>query len=113
MNPSSLAQSSLAVAVDPRSQDTVRLIVLIVMLGIAFLIMGAFLLAIRKNFLSAREDYSSEPLSLHDVREMHKAGKITDEEFEEMKRLVLPAKREVHPEAAALKREKPDGSGEA
>ncbi len=107
MTLTSHVQASLAVAVNTQSQGTVRLVVVIVMMVIAIMIMCAFLLLIRRNFLASASDVTSAQLSLHDIREMHNSGKITDEEFEAMKQLILPKERITHPEADALKRGKP------
>jgi len=108
-----MLQTNLARAVNIENQETIRLVVLVVMLVLAFAVMGVVLLVIRRNFFAPGEDIAGEPLSLHDIRELHTSGKITDEEFETMKRLILPAEREVHPEAAALKRKKPDGDSKS
>lgn len=83
--------------------ETLRLIVLITMMIVAFVIMGVVLLFIRKNLFVKDIDVSGESLSLHDIRELHRTGRITDEECERMKALVLPTNREVHPDVAALR----------
>ncbi len=64
---------------------------------LVFILIGvAAVLAAKKFSSQFSDDYKGQIFSLQQLREMHRIGKLTDEEFEKAKRLVVDAELAAH-----------------
>jgi len=115
IEPSSIQEAMLAFVPMGvgQSQSASKIILPIVGMAIALVVLGVVLLALRRSLLSPEDEIAGEGLSLHSIRELHRAGKISDEEFEVMKKTILPASREIHHEVLAMKGTARGDSGES
>ena len=79
--PSLLDVDSLTLAVTDKSSELFKTVLpwLIVLLGV--IIVGGAIIYVARRYVNAASGEASAGFTLHDLREMHRAGEISDEEF--------------------------------
>lgn len=80
------------------TSDVSRIVTVVGVLLVAVIVLAAAVLKLRRRLLS-NEDNAGAPLTLHDLRQMHSEGGLTDEEFEKAKAALIGlAKKPAPPE---------------
>jgi hypothetical protein len=77
--------------------DVTVAIVLMGVLILAFAVAGIVIYIVRSRALKADAAGNEVPLTLHDLREMHKRGEIDDDELSRLRTIVLEQARKQRP----------------
>jgi len=84
----SLAQAATRPEERPLDQATWSLVALFVAMLVVFMIAGLVIYIIRSRAMRSDATASRIPLTLSELRRMHKAGEIDDDELERLKGIV-------------------------
>jgi hypothetical protein len=68
--------------------EVTRIVTVVGVLLVAVLVLAAAVLKLRRRLLGS-EDNAGAPLTLHDLRQMHNEGGLTDDEFEKAKAALI------------------------
>ncbi|MFM9957639.1 MAG: SHOCT domain-containing protein [Phycisphaerales bacterium] len=106
--PSLLAQSV-------QSVDVTKILVAVGVLLATVLLLAVVLLKMRRRLL-ADDEAAGMPLTLHDLRQLHASGAMSDEEFDRAKAALIGmagggARRGARPESSYPSTEKPPETG--